>query len=733
MADVNKSISISINILNNAKADLASVSSSVKQVTQSVTEQTAVLQSHSSSWKDVAKGVFAGEAAYSAFKEGVSMATDFLKSSVEESIKAQAEMALVKTNVENAGFSYAKIGPQIEEYSKKMIKMGFDDEATATSVSKLLLITHNYSESLKINQLAMDLARSKNVSLEQATSSLSAVLAGAGGKALQQYGIYMKDGATTTEILTQLQDKLKGASVAYAETTAGKLATLNEEWKNMQQKVGDDLTPTLIKLFNDFEQFLPSIELLFQGVVTVVDTLVDKFHFIAEAAEQYLSILKDGLTTEERAGNEATAKMTETFQKLADAYNKAHTGAKVTADDLQTNNKLLKESAKDYTDQEKAATATASAITVQDLATDEQTKTVDELGKAYDDVSSKVNKFTFDSQAGFQRFGSVISDTKSKNADYINDAKAGFAALSTEINKTKTTIDGLDTKITDAKKAFSDFVLSTTQSSGRSFAQIVNDANLAIPDLQKQIAEGQKNGNDVTDLQKQLADKQSIINSAQQTRYQSDKAFTDELTFLQQENNKNELDKAYDLMNQKIADKKKETDNTIAQLELEKTVQTSLHDQYVTEEADMTAVFKANLTLRIEIAKKEKTSNAELQATVDSLTKSYNNLAQAIIQANAVKGGLVTAGGLNTLKGYASGGAVSSGTPIIVGEQGPEVFVPSSAGSIIPNNKMANGGNVTVNINNPTVRNNNDLNSIITAVTRALGRQQELSQYGSYI
>ena len=202
---------------------------------------------------------------------------------------------------------------------------------------------------------------------------------------------------------------------------------------------------------------------------------------------------------------------------------------------------------------------------------------------------------------------------------------------------------------------------------------------------------------------------------------------------MQQENNKNELDKAYDLMNQKIADKKKETDNTIAQLELEKTVQTSLHDQYVTEEADMTAVFKANLTLRIEIAKKEKTSNAELQATVDSLTKSYNNLAQAIIQANAVKGGLVTAGGLNTLKGYASGGAVSSGTPIIVGEQGPEVFVPSSAGSIIPNNKMANGGNVTVNINNPTVRNNNDLNSIITAVTRALGRQQELSQYGSYI
>jgi hypothetical protein len=43
----------------------------------------------------------------------------------------------------------------------------------------------------------------------------------------------------------------------------------------------------------------------------------------------------------------------------------------------------------------------------------------------------------------------------------------------------------------------------------------------------------------------------------------------------------------------------------------------------------------------------------------------------------------------------ASGGPVSSGAPYLVGERGPELFVPSSAGQVIPNYAM--GGATTVN------------------------------------
>jgi lambda family phage tail tape measure protein len=43
----------------------------------------------------------------------------------------------------------------------------------------------------------------------------------------------------------------------------------------------------------------------------------------------------------------------------------------------------------------------------------------------------------------------------------------------------------------------------------------------------------------------------------------------------------------------------------------------------------------------------------------------------------------------------AGGGSVNSGTPYVVGDAGPELFVPTSAGTIIPNNKLSDGGNST--------------------------------------
>jgi hypothetical protein len=53
----------------------------------------------------------------------------------------------------------------------------------------------------------------------------------------------------------------------------------------------------------------------------------------------------------------------------------------------------------------------------------------------------------------------------------------------------------------------------------------------------------------------------------------------------------------------------------------------------------------------------------------------------------------------SNLPGFANGGRPPVGRPSIVGERGPEIFVPTTAGTIIPNNKM--GGttnNIVVNV-----------------------------------
>ena len=45
----------------------------------------------------------------------------------------------------------------------------------------------------------------------------------------------------------------------------------------------------------------------------------------------------------------------------------------------------------------------------------------------------------------------------------------------------------------------------------------------------------------------------------------------------------------------------------------------------------------------------------------------------------------------------AMGGPVQRNSAYMVGERGPELFVPNSSGSIIPNNKMSSGDGIVLN------------------------------------
>lgn len=72
------------------------------------------------------------------------------------------------------------------------------------------------------------------------------------------------------------------------------------------------------------------------------------------------------------------------------------------------------------------------------------------------------------------------------------------------------------------------------------------------------------------------------------------------------------------------------------------------------------------------------------------------------------------------------GGSVLAGRPYLVGEKGPELFVPSQSGSIVPNNKM--GSSININFNNPVVRSDADLQQIIAEVKRVLNRGSALER-----
>lgn len=83
---------------------------------------------------------------------------------------------------------------------------------------------------------------------------------------------------------------------------------------------------------------------------------------------------------------------------------------------------------------------------------------------------------------------------------------------------------------------------------------------------------------------------------------------------------------------------------------------------------------------------------------VASLVRGFQN----VVKFGQAVGGAVSAVGsfLGFGGNRAMGGSVSASTAYVVGERGPELFVPQGSGTIIPNNRMGGGGttiNLTVN------------------------------------
>lgn len=88
--------------------------------------------------------------------------------------------------------------------------------------------------------------------------------------------------------------------------------------------------------------------------------------------------------------------------------------------------------------------------------------------------------------------------------------------------------------------------------------------------------------------------------------------------------------------------------------------------------------------------------------------------------------------------GLARGGYTGAGQLHLVGEQGPELFVPRSNGMVLSNSistklmgmlgggsgmAMAGANNVTINVNNPVIRNDNDIRKLANEISKAQASQ----------
>lgn len=117
---------------------------------------------------------------------------------------------------------------------------------------------------------------------------------------------------------------------------------------------------------------------------------------------------------------------------------------------------------------------------------------------------------------------------------------------------------------------------------------------------------------------------------------------------------------------------------------------------------------------------------------IQRVIQKFHDMKEAAVNAfNSARdavGNIPLIGG--ALSGRASGGPVSGGTPYIVGERGPELFVPSNNGSIVPNNKMGGGTGITVNLSVGTVQKEADEQRLAQSIAQTLARTLQSQRYG---
>jgi hypothetical protein len=110
---------------------------------------------------------------------------------------------------------------------------------------------------------------------------------------------------------------------------------------------------------------------------------------------------------------------------------------------------------------------------------------------------------------------------------------------------------------------------------------------------------------------------------------------------------------------------------------------------------------------------------------VASLVRGFQN----VVKFGQAVGGII--GGIGGFLGFggnrAMGGPVSGSTAYVVGERGPELFVPQGSGTIIPNNRMGGGG-TTINL---TVNGAIDAEGTARTIIDVLNRSQARGTLGS--
>lgn len=319
------------------------VQTDVKLVISAEDRATKVLSKVSSSVSSMAGTAFKALGVASAVAGTALVA--FGVSSVKAFIDAEKETAKFNAILGTMGAQGEAVKGKLQSLADETLNLGFDNEAAALSLAKFYTSTKSVEEATRLNNIAMDIARAKNIELDQAQKMVNMTLAGS-TRELKAMGLEVDENATGIQNLASIEKLYAGQSEAFAQTTAGKIQILSQRFGELQETVGgviaEALTPLLDKLveFSKSEEGQKQIEAfttalrdgipqawavakpVLEGLITIMKLIGKFIYYVVVAAQKFGEALGNAsIWAEEKWGSFVSA-IEKTYNKVIGWFEK---------------------------------------------------------------------------------------------------------------------------------------------------------------------------------------------------------------------------------------------------------------------------------------------------------------------------------------------------------------------------------------------------------------------------
>jgi phage-related protein len=141
----------------------------------------------------------------------------------------------------------------VDALIEKGAELAFTDDEVRAGIATATQFTKKFTDAQRILAVAQDVARAKNIGLEEATALVGKAYQG-NTKGLKTLGVETKKGANGLAVLTSISNKFGTSAAAYAETTQGKIESLGITLSETGEQIGYALLPILNELLTVFKK-----------------------------------------------------------------------------------------------------------------------------------------------------------------------------------------------------------------------------------------------------------------------------------------------------------------------------------------------------------------------------------------------------------------------------------------------------------------------------------------------